>query len=69
MGNVCKGIRDYVNGRTDGIVTDGAKTQNTQVHYNINALNEAIAKQRWVDFKYYYYDVNKKKKYSYGGRA
>ena len=51
------------------IVTDRAKTQNTQVHYNINALNEAIAKQRWVDFKYYYYDVNKKKKYSYGGRA
>ena len=51
------------------IVTDRAKTQNTQVHYNINALNEAIAKQRWVDFKYYYYDVNKKKKHSYGGRA
>ena len=51
------------------IVTDRAKTQNTQVHYNINALNEAIAKQRWVDFKYYYYDVDKKKRASYGGRA
>ena len=51
------------------IVTDRAKAQNPQVHININALNNAISMQRWVDFKYFYYDVNKKKKYSYGGRC
>ena len=51
------------------IVTGRAKTQNSQVHYNINTLNLAISRQRWVGFRYYYYDVNKKKKYSYGGRS
>lgn len=51
------------------IVTDRAKTQNPQVHYNINTLNLAISRQRWIGFRYYYYDVKKKKKYSYGGRS
>ena len=49
------------------IVTDRAKTQNTQVHYNINSLNNAIAQQRWIKFKYFYYGVDKRKVYSYGG--
>ena len=51
------------------IVTDRAKTQNPQVHFNINTLNMAISQQRTVLFKYFYYDVNKRKKYSYGGRS
>ena len=50
------------------IVTDRAKTQNTQVHANINTLNNAISLQRWVMFKYYYYGVDKRKIYSFGGR-
>ncbi len=51
------------------IVTDRAKTQNRQVHLNIDTLNNAIAQQRLVDFKYFYYNVDKKKVYSYGGRT
>ena len=49
-------------------ITDRAKTQNNEVHYNIDVLNTAIAKERKVDFQYYYYDVNKKKVFSFGGR-
>ena len=36
------------------IVTDRAKTQNNEVHYNIDILNTAIALQRKVDFQYFY---------------
>lgn len=50
------------------IVTDRAKTQNNEVHYNIDILNTAIALQRKVDFQYFYYDVNKKRIFSFGGR-
>ena len=50
------------------IVTDRAKTHNPEVHYNIEALNEAIAKRRWVLFKYFYYNTKKKKVYSRGGK-
>jgi len=50
------------------IVTDRAKTQNNSVHYNIDELNKAIGRQKWVKFQYYYYDVNKEKVFSYGGR-
>lgn len=51
------------------IVTDRAKTQNNEVHYNIDMLNAAIAQKKKVDFKYFYYDVNKKKVFSFGGRS
>ena len=50
------------------IVTGRAKTQNNEVHYNIDILNEALAKQRKIDFQYFYYDVNKKRIFSFGGR-
>lgn len=51
------------------IVTDRAKTQNSEVHFNLETLNEAIAKKRWVTFKYFYYNVHKKRVYSKNGRS
>lgn len=51
------------------IVTNRAKTQNPEVHYNIETLNEAIAKRKWVIFKYFYYNIKKRKIYSQSGRS
>ena len=51
------------------IVTNRAKTQNQEVHDNIEILNEAIAKRKWVIFKYFYYNVKKKKVYSKRGKS
>lgn len=50
------------------IVTDRAKTQNSHVHYYIQMINDAIANRRKLTFQYFYYDVDKKKKLSWGGR-
>ncbi len=50
------------------IVSDRAKTQNQEVHANIEMLNLALAQQRLVKFQYYYYGIDKKKVYSFGGQ-
>lgn len=51
------------------IVTDRAKTQNKEVQYSIDTINKAIANKYWLHFQYFYYNVDKKKVFSFGGRS
>ena len=44
------------------------KSQNKKVPLYIKTLNEGIIKQRWVAFRYFRYDLNKKKFYYFGGK-
>ena len=44
------------------------KSENKKVPLYIKTLNEGIIKQRWVAFRYFKYDINKKKVYYYGGK-
>lgn len=44
------------------------KSENKKVPLYIQTLNEGIIKQRWVAFRYFRYDLNKKKSYYFGGK-
>ncbi len=44
------------------------KSENKRIPLYIKTLNEGIIKQRWVAFRYFKYDVNKKKVYYFGGK-
>lgn len=44
------------------------KSENKRIPLYIKTLNEAIIHQRWVAFRYFSYDINKKKVYYYGGK-
>lgn len=58
--------RDYLKKK---IFLDGrVKSQNKKIPSYIKILNEGIIRQRWVAFRYYKYDINKKKVYYYGGK-
>lgn len=51
------------------VFLDGrVKSENKKVPLYIKTLNEGIIKQRWVAFRYFKYDINKKKVYYYGGK-
>lgn len=42
-------------------ISDRGKTDNESVFYNIDAIHEAIAKDRGISFVYWQYDLNKKR--------
>ena len=44
------------------------KSDNKKIPLYIKTLNEGIIKQRWVAFRYFRYDLNKKKDYYFGGK-
>lgn len=44
------------------------KSENKRIPLYIQTLNEGIIKQRWVAFRYFRYDINKKKSYYFGGK-
>ena len=44
------------------------KSDNKKIPLYIKTLNEGIIKQRWVAFRYFRYDLNKKKNYYFGGK-
>lgn len=50
----------FLNGRV--------KSENKRIPSYIKELNDGIIHQRWVAFRYYRYDRNKKKVYYYGGK-
>lgn len=50
-------------------VGNRSKTFNESIYYTINAIHEAIRTNRQISFKYTEYDINKKKKYRYGGEV
>ena len=44
------------------------KSQNKKIPSYIKVLNDGIIRQRWVAFRYFSYDRDKKKVYYYGGK-
>ena len=48
-------------------ITNRVKTLNEQIYYNVDKIHEAIAKNRQITFKYFNYDVDKKKVYRKNG--
>ena len=61
-----KNEREYLKKK---IFLDGrVKSQNKKIPSYIKTLNEGIIKQRWVAFRYFRYDLNKKKNYYFGGK-
>lgn len=49
--------------RREVIVSDKVKAKNEHIYYNVDILQEAIAKKKKIRFRYFYYDCNKKKVY------
>ena len=43
------------------IVANRAKNLNTRIHYSMDAIHEAIANDTQISFKYFNYDINKKR--------
>lgn len=41
-------------------------TDNERIYYNVNEIHRAIAEQRMISFKYFRYDIRKRREY-YGG--
>lgn len=50
-------------------VDEKIKSQNERIYYNVNALTEAISRNRKVNFKYTTYNVNKKLEYRKKGKT
>lgn len=51
----------YIEGRV--------KNFNEQIYYNINSIHDAINKKKKITFKYFSYDLNKKKEYRHNGEV
>ena len=49
------------------LVHNRVKTQNEHIYYNIDTINQAITQKRSLTFKYYEYDLQKKKVYRKDG--
>ncbi|NLF20468.1 MAG: WYL domain-containing protein [Clostridiaceae bacterium] len=49
-------------------IADRPKNLNESVYYSIDAINDAINSKRQICFKYFDYDVNKKRVYRGGGK-
>lgn len=48
-------------------ITNRVKTLNEQIYYNVDKIHDAIAANRQITFKYFDFDVNKKKVYRKNG--
>ncbi len=48
-------------------VGNRAKTFNEAIYYTVNSIHEAINKDKDISFKYFEYDLDKKKKFRYNG--
>lgn len=44
-----------------------AKTMNERIYYNVDKIHQAIAHDRQISFKYFEYNLSKKKQYRQGG--
>ncbi len=51
----------YIEGRV--------KNFNEQIYYNINSIHDAINRKKKITFKYFSYDLNKKKEYLHDGEV
>ena len=50
-------------------IADRLTTDNERIYYNVNEIHRAIAEKRMITFKYFDYDIRKRKKYSDGERV
>ena len=67
LANLCsKHEREYLKKKV--FLDNRIKSENKKVPLYIQTLNEGIIKQRWVAFRYFRYDLNKKKFYYFGGK-
>jgi len=67
LANLCsKHEREYLKKRV--FLDSRIKSENKRIPLYIKTLNEGIIKQRWVAFRYFRYDLNKKKFYYFGGK-
>ncbi len=48
-------------------ITNRVKAINEQIYYNVDKIHEAIAQNKKIAFKYFHFDVNKKKIYGKNG--
>lgn len=46
------------------IIANRVKTMNSSVHYNVDAIHNAIAENKQISFQYFHHDIAKKKVYS-----
>ncbi len=49
-------------------VNNRVKTMNESIYYNVDAIQDAIAQNRRISFKYYTYNINKEKICRHNGR-
>lgn len=49
------------------IIANRVKTMNNSVHYNVDAIHNAIAENKQISFQYFHHDIGKKKVYSNKG--
>lgn len=67
LANLCsKHEREYLKKKV--FLDSRIKSENKRIPLYIKTLNEGIIKQRWVAFRYFRYDINKKKIYYFGGK-
>ena len=50
-------------------IADRVKSGNERIYMNVDAVHRAIAEQKKISFKYFDYDINKKKRYRQGIRT
>jgi len=49
------------------IVADRVKTMNENIYYNVDVIHKAIQENKQVEFKYFEYTIDKRRKYRRGG--
>lgn len=50
-------------------IADRLTTDNERIYYNVNEIHRAIAEKKMITFKYFDYDIRKRKKYREGERV
>ena len=55
--------------RRQVVVATRTKNLNTRIHYSMDAIHEAIANDTQISFKYFNYDINKKRVFRKKGAA
>lgn len=55
--------------RRNVYIANRLTTDNERIYYNVNEIHRAIAEKRMITFKYFDYDIRKRKKYREGERV
>lgn len=49
------------------LISDRLKTSNSSIYINVDTIHEAIVNQRWIQFKYFEYGIDKERHYRKNG--